>query len=78
MERPFGRNVGGIDRLARGVLAVVCLTAGGWALVAGSTLPGAVALAAGLGFGFNAVSGFCVANAVLGVDTCSRDLPDSG
>jgi len=69
----FERNVGGLDRLARGVLAVVFLGIGALALAGGRQLVGTGALLAGAGFGFNAVTGFCGMNAVLGVDTCSRD-----
>ena len=75
MDLGFGdrRNVGGIDRKLRAALAVVFLAAGGWGLLAGQTALGVVALLAGAGFAFNAVSGFCVGNYLLGVDTCSWD-----
>jgi hypothetical protein len=75
MELGFGdsRNVGGIDRLLRAGLAVVALAAGGWALLAGEPLVAGVALLAGAGFTFNAVTQFCVANQLLGIDTCSWD-----
>jgi hypothetical protein len=75
MELGFGdrRNVGGIDRLVRAVLAVGLLAAGGWALLAGQQLLAAVGLLAGAGFAFNAATGFCVANHLLGIDTCSWD-----
>lgn len=67
------RNVGGIDRLVRAVLAVALLGVGVWGLFAGETALAAVGLLAGAGFGFNAVTQFCVANHLLGVDTCSWD-----
>ena len=63
------RNVGGRDRLARAVLAVVLAVAAVWAFRHGSR---AVSLAAGLGAvgaGFNAVTCFCGLNAALGIDT---------
>jgi len=69
----FQQNVGGIDRLARAVLAVVFLGIGALALVGGNTLLGAGGLLAGAGFGFNALTGFCGINAMLGIDTCSWD-----
>lgn len=68
------QNVGGIDRLARGVFAVVLLAAGGWFVLAGRTLVGALALAGAVGLGLNAVTGFCGLNALLGIDTCSRTV----
>jgi hypothetical protein len=67
------RNVGGIDRLVRAALAVVGFAVGGWALLAGEPLIAGVGLLAGAGFAFNAVTQFCVANHLLGVDTCSWD-----
>ncbi len=63
------RNVGGVDRLARGGLAVVAAVVGLVSLLDGQLL---VALAAGLaaaGFGFNAASCFCGVNQALGLDT---------
>jgi len=73
----FERNVGGFDRLARAALAVVFLSIGVLALAAGQSLLGTAALLAGGGFGFNAVTGFCGVNAVLGVNTCSWDGTES-
>lgn len=75
MDTGFGdsRNVGGIDRLLRAALAVVSLAVGGWALLVGNPLLAGVGLLAGAGFTFNAVTQFCVANHLLGVDTCSWD-----
>lgn len=69
----FERNVGGVDRLARAILAVIFLGIGALSLAGGATLLGTAALLAAAGFGFNAVTGFCGVNAVLGVDTCSWD-----
>jgi hypothetical protein len=65
------RNVGGIDRIVRAVLAVGLLGVGAWGLFAGETAIGAISLLAGAGLAFNAVTQFCVANHLLGVDTCS-------
>jgi tetrahydromethanopterin S-methyltransferase subunit F len=70
------RNVGGIDRLVRAVLAVVGLSVGVWGLTAGQQALGIVGLLAGVAFAFNALTQFCVANALLGVDTCSWEGPE--
>lgn len=67
------RNVGGIDRLARGVLAVLLAGIGIWALTVNQWTLGLLALLASGGLTFNVVTGFCGINAVLGVDTCSWD-----
>jgi hypothetical protein len=67
------RNVGGIDRIVRAVLAVGLLGVGAWGLFTGETTVGAVGLLAGAGLAFNAVTQFCIANHLLGVDTCSWD-----
>lgn len=69
----FERNVGGIDRYARAVLAVVFLGIGAFALVLSRPGLGVAALIASVGLGFNALTGFCGINAMLGVDTCSWD-----
>lgn len=64
------RNVGGWDRRLRGVGALVALGVAG---VAGSQGLTTVALVAGvvaIGLAFNAVTGFCLGNKLLGVDTC--------
>ena len=65
----FERNVGGVDRVARGVLAVVLTVVAVAALRSGNRSVGAVAAVGALGAGFNAVTCFCGLNATLGVDT---------
>ena len=66
-------NVGGRDRLVRTLLAAL-LT-----VVAISTFrkekpkTGVIALVGALGFGFNATTGFCGMNEVLGIDTTSDE-----
>jgi len=77
---PLGleRNVGGIDRYARAVLAVVFLGIGVLGIAGGGSALGLGALLAGAGLGFNALTGFCGVNALLGVDTCSWDDANSG
>ena len=73
----FQRNVGGIDRIARTILAVVFLGIGVLVFTDGRQALGAGVLIAGAGLGFNAVSGFCGLNAMLGVNTCTRDSAES-
>jgi hypothetical protein len=63
------RNVGGRDRLARGLLAVLLAGAAAWSLARGRRLPGVLAGAGALGLGFNAVTCFCGLNELLGIDT---------
>jgi len=62
-------NVGGRDRLARALLAVVLAVAAVWAFSRGSRAVGVAAGLGALGAGFNAVTCFCGVNAVLGIDT---------
>lgn len=72
----FERNVGGIDRLARAAFAAVFLAIGVAALVWGRPTLALGSFFASAGLGFNAVTGFCGVNAVLGIDTCSWDGAD--
>jgi hypothetical protein len=67
------RNVGGIDRIARAVLAVVLAAIGIWAILGEQWTMGVLALVAAGGFAFNAATQFCGVNALLGIDTCSWD-----
>jgi len=67
------RNVGGYDRIARTLLAVVLVAVGVWASTAGRQLVALGAVLAAAGLLFNAVTGFCGINAALGIDTCSWD-----
>ena len=69
----FAKNVGGRDRIARGVLATALVVAAIGAFVAGRR---STAVAAGLGsvaLLFNVVTQRCGANKLLGIDTCSRE-----
>jgi len=69
------RNVGGLDRQVRlvvGVALAVVGTAGGLGYLPFGAFGGAVLMAAGAGLLFNAVTGRCLANHLLGVDTCKR------
>jgi hypothetical protein len=63
------RNVGGVDRLARALLAVVLTVVAVSALRSGRRSLGLVALLGALGAGFNATTCFCGLNATLGIDT---------
>jgi hypothetical protein len=67
------RNVGGLDRLARGVggaalllVALLAMFAGRWSVATGAVLGSS-------GLLFNALVGWCGLNALLGIDTCSRE-----
>jgi len=65
----FERNVGGRDRLIRGLLAVVSVLIAVRALRRGDSKRGVAAAVFALGFGFNAAVCFCGTNQLLGVDT---------
>lgn len=67
------QNVGGLDRKLRGVGAFAFVVVGLALFATGYGTYGAVAALTGAGLLFNAVTGFCVMNAVLGIDTCSRE-----
>ena len=63
------RNVGGVDRLARTLFAVVLTVVAVRALRSGRRSVGLLALLGALGAGFNATTCFCGLNATLGFDT---------
>ncbi|WP_135807106.1 YgaP family membrane protein [Halorussus marinus] len=70
---PLRKNVGGTDRLARGVAGAALA---GLAVVASVTGRGPLAVVAALAGGgllFNAATQFCGVNALFGIDTCSRN-----
>jgi uncharacterized membrane protein len=67
------RNVGGRDRLVRGVLGTTLVVAAVGAVLAGRQLVGVAAALVGAGLLFNAATQFCGVNALLGIDTCSRE-----
>ena len=67
------RNVGGRDRLVRGVLAVVLTLVAVRTLRSGNRKLGLVAVVGALGFGFNATTCFCGTNRLLGVDTTDSE-----
>lgn len=68
-----GQNVGGLDRKLRGVTGTLSLIAGAAAVATGFPTIGAVVALTGVGLLFNAVTGFCMMNALLGIDTCSGE-----
>jgi len=70
---PLERNVGGLDRIARVLLAVVLTVVAVSRLNSGNRVVGLVALVGALGAGFNATTRFCGLNAILGIDTTSDD-----
>jgi hypothetical protein len=63
------QNVGGRDRLARAVLAVVLTIVTIRALERGKKTTGLLAGLGAVGFGFNATTCFCGLNETLGSDT---------
>jgi hypothetical protein len=71
------KNVGGYDRIARAVLAVVTATVGVAALSGATGLGGTASTAVGIaalvatgGLTFNVLTQRCFGNALLGIDTC--------
>jgi hypothetical protein len=66
------RNVGGRDRQLRAGGALLALVGAGlaWGLNEQSLV--LVGLFVALGLGFNAITGFCWGNKLLGIDSCSR------
>jgi len=65
------QNVGGRDRLARALLAVVLTVAALRWFRSGKRLRGLLASAGALAFGFNATPKYCGVNDTLNVDTTS-------
>jgi hypothetical protein len=63
------RNVGGVDRIARALLAVALTAVALSAFRSGNRALGGLAALGALGAGFNATTCFCGLNAALGVDT---------
>jgi hypothetical protein len=63
------QNVGGTDRLVRGVLGVSLVAVAVGAAVSARRGLAIVAGLAATGLLFNAVTGFCGCNALLGLDT---------
>ena len=62
-------NVGGRDRLVRGLLAALLTVVALRALRGGKRKTGLLAGVVALGLGFNATTCFCGVNEALGIDT---------
>jgi hypothetical protein len=67
------KNVGGRDRLVRGVLAAVLTVIAIRTLKNGKRRTAVLAAVGALGFGFNATTCFCGLNETLGIDTTSDE-----
>ncbi len=67
------KNVGGRDRLVRGILAVLLTVVAVNTLRNGRRKTGLLALVGALGFGFNAATCFCGTNKALGIDTTADE-----
>jgi uncharacterized membrane protein len=67
------KNVGGRDRTVRGVVGASLVAVALGALLTGRSSAGVVAGVVGAGLLFNAATQFCGLNALLGIDTCSRE-----
>ncbi len=65
----FESNVGGKDRLARAILAVIFAVLTLKALRSGKRLRGLIAGTVAVGFALNVVTCFCNVNRILGIDT---------
>jgi len=67
------KNVGGTDRLVRGVGGAALGVLAVAAYATGRGPAALVAALAGAALLFNAATQFCGVNAALGIDTCSRN-----
>lgn len=67
------KNVGGRDRLARTLLAVVLTVVAINTLNSGKRKTSVLASIGALAFGFNATTGFCGLNKTLGIDTTTDE-----
>jgi len=65
-------NVGGTDRLLRGLGAVLLSIVAVRALTAGKRTSGLLAAVGAIGLGFNATTCFCGMNKTLGIDTAEE------
>lgn len=65
-------NVGGTDRIVRGVLAVGLTVLAALTFRSGRRVTGLLALVGAIGFGFNASTGYCGLNDALGIDTTNE------
>jgi hypothetical protein len=68
------RNVGGADRVLRGAVAAALFAVAYRRLFREGPSRGALlAIVAGIGLTFNVVSGRCLGNRLLGIDTCKNE-----
>jgi threonine dehydrogenase-like Zn-dependent dehydrogenase len=67
------KNVGGFDRVARGILGIGLVVVALSGFTAGRRLTAIVAGLGAAGLLFNAATQFCGLNALLGIDTCSHE-----
>ncbi|ADJ13907.1 hypothetical protein HacjB3_02570 [Halalkalicoccus jeotgali B3] len=65
----YPKNVGGTDRIIRGVLGIWLVVVALAALLAGQRTKAAIAGLAGIGLLQNAWTQFCGCNALFGIDT---------
>ncbi|WP_247729605.1 YgaP family membrane protein [Halovivax limisalsi] len=63
------RNVGGLDRIVRGVVGIWLLVVAVAALAVGARGRATIAAVAGAGLCWNALTRFCGGNYLLGIDT---------
>ena len=71
------RNVGGLDRIVRGVAGVWLVVVAIAALLDDRRTTAATAAIAGAGLLFNYRTQFCGCNAALGIDTTGSDVSES-
>lgn len=69
----FERNVGGRDRIARAILGVGLLVVAHRAFLLSRRTTAIAAILASSGLLFNAVSGRCGLNKLLGINTCPHE-----
>ncbi len=74
----YPENVGGIDRIIRGVLGIWLVVVAAAAYLDGQRAKAAIAGIAGIGLLQNAWTKFCGCNALFGIDTSSTEAASSG
>jgi hypothetical protein len=69
----FERNVGGLDRIARGVVGACLVAVAFGAFLADRRSMAVVAALGSAGLLFNFATARCGLNKLLGIDTCPRE-----
>lgn len=69
----FEKNVGGLDRIARGIVGVGLLVVAIGALLTDRRSTAVATALGGMALLFNFTTGRCGLNKLLGIDTCSRE-----